>query len=98
MNKKINIIDDEMQPRNKNEITEAEHELFEKIWHERHLVCIEKEGIESQPKKGLESAKKIRKKYPKELGPYTDYEWGELSGALMAIRWVLGNEWGDLDS
>lgn len=26
------------------------------------------------------------------------FSWGMLSGSISAIRWVLGDEWGNLDS
>jgi hypothetical protein len=42
-------------------------------------------------------AKKLEQKFGKKnLGPYTDFEWGMLAGKLSAIRWVLGDEWDEL--
>jgi hypothetical protein len=42
-------------------------------------------------------AKRLEQKYGKKnLGPYTDFEWGMLAGKLSAIRWVMGDEWDEL--
>ncbi len=46
----------------------------------------------------LASAEKTRKKYPGELGPFDDFEWGMLNGKLSALRWVIGYEWDMLDT
>ncbi|MBC6609104.1 DUF4935 domain-containing protein [Hymenobacter sp. BT188] len=47
-------------------------------------------------KKGAE---KLEKLYGKDnLGPYDDFEWGMLSGKLSAIRWVMGDDWDNLDT
>lgn len=46
----------------------------------------------------LAAMRRAEEEYPDELGPWTDFEWGMLSGKLSAIRWVLGDEWDMLDT
>ena len=46
----------------------------------------------------IAAVKSAEEQYPDELGPWTDFEWGMLSGKLSAIRWVLGDEWDMLDT
>lgn len=46
----------------------------------------------------IAAMKAAEEQYPGELGPWTDFEWGMLSGKLSAIRWVLGDEWDVLDT
>jgi len=47
----------------------------------------------------LKAAKKVEKRYGlKNLGPWTDFEWGMINGKLSALRWVLGEEWDMLDT
>lgn len=46
----------------------------------------------------LAAAEAVEKRYPGELGPWTDFEWGMLNGKLSALRWVLGDEWDMLDT
>jgi hypothetical protein len=48
-------------------------------------------------KRAKNSAEKVRAKY-KDLGPWSDFEWGMLNGKLSALRWVLGDEWDMLDT
>lgn len=46
----------------------------------------------------IAAMKSAEDRYPEELGPWTDFEWGMLSGKLSAIRWMLGDEWDMLDT
>ncbi|WP_412464554.1 PIN domain-containing protein [Flavobacterium mekongense] len=46
----------------------------------------------------LDSAKKVEDKYGKENLTFTDFEWGMINGKLSALRWVIGDEWDNLDT
>lgn len=50
-------------------------------------------------KGAIRSARKVEKKYGIDnLGPWTDFEWGMINGKLSALRWVLGDDWDNLDT
>jgi len=47
----------------------------------------------------LKVGKRVEKKYGKKnLGPYDDFDWGMINGKLSAIRWMLGDDWDQLDT
>lgn len=106
---KDNVHDDsvfqEDQPKSLPEIVAMQDELREKVWHERHLVRkekVEKRREKVDPeiwKQALAAAQRVKDEYgEKNLGPYTDFEWGMLNGKLSALCWVLGDEWDNLDT
>jgi hypothetical protein len=44
-------------------------------------------------------ARRYEEQYGKDtLGPLTDWEYGRISGILETLRWVMGGEWGELDT
>jgi hypothetical protein len=106
------------EPRSLTEILQAENELTDKIWYDRHqlrrhmikegrikLVNEERNSVSPHTilrriwKGALASARKVERRYGKKnLGPYTEFEWGMLSGKLSALRWVLGMDWDILDT
>jgi hypothetical protein len=47
----------------------------------------------------LAAAKRVEKDFGKKnLGPWTDFEWGMINGKLSALNWVMGEEWDMLDT
>jgi hypothetical protein len=41
-----------------------------------------------------DAARRKEEQYGAEdLGPWTDFEWGMLSGKMAALRWALGEDW-----
>jgi hypothetical protein len=93
--------------RNDNAILEAEAEFETVIWYDRKLVLLQnlkdrREQIDSKIFEGmLKSMRAAEKKFGKRKlrGYYSnDFEWGMLNGKLSALRWVIGDEWDNLDT
>jgi len=88
------------------EISEEASNATDKVWYERHQWTMQnKYPKEKNPevikniKNGIKAAKKMEKRYGKKnMGPYTEFEWGMLNGRLETLRWVLGDDWGFLDT
>ena len=78
----------------------------DQVWYDRHQVGMQKRyPKEKDPESrkayqhGEKVAKKMEKKYGKKnLGPYDDFDWGKINGRLETLRWVLGDDWGNLDT
>ena len=93
--------------RNDKALLAAEKEFFEKVWWNRHQNWLydltngkEKltpgqKGIFLQARK---AARRIEKKYGKKKLGWDDFEWGMINGKLSALRWVLGDDWDNLDT
>ena len=90
-------------------IMRSEEEFFDRIWYDRKLGYLQniEDGRESPPprdiEKGMNAAMlRVEKKYGGEQalrGYYSsDFEWGMMCGKLSALRWVLGDEWDNLDT
>ncbi|MCO6175632.1 PIN domain-containing protein [Flavobacterium sp. NRK F10] len=46
----------------------------------------------------LKSAKKVEEIYGEENLSFNDFEWGMINGKLSALRWVIGDDWDNLDT
>lgn len=94
-------------PRRLDEIQAAEQEFFDRIWYQRSMAQ-EWKREDAGDHGAVEDLRRIagagrrrveeRFKGAKNLGPYSDFEWGMLNGKLSALRWVLGSEWDFLDT
>jgi hypothetical protein len=92
--------------RTKKQIIEAEQEFFDRVWYNRKLVMLERiqDGVEALPDENLmdqvtTEMRRVETKYGgAEKLRYDDFEWGMVNGKLSALRWVLGDEWDDLDT
>ena len=97
--------DDIFQARSRDEIDDALGEMLDKVWYNRHMELRElvesgEEQVDAQIwRDALKAAKKIEDKYGVDnLGPWDDFEWGMINGKLSALRWVLGDDWDNLDT
>lgn len=88
------------EPRNYDEIREAEEELFDRIWYDRSLSHeTDVDDVDALLRIAGPGRARVEAKYGVEsLGPYSDFDWGMLNGKLSALRWVLGAEWDFLDT
>lgn len=92
--------------RSQSEIVAAEDEYFNRVWHERKLVMfmnIEegRDTIAPELMAHIEQAiKDIKVEYGEDsIRPVNDdFEWGLWNGKLSALRWVLGDDWDNLDT
>jgi len=87
-----------------SEILQAESMLTDHLWYGRKPSDedVEKRDWTDDIKAGLlDSKRRMEEQYGEaELmkNVESDWTWGYLSGRVSAIRWVLGDEWHNLDS
>jgi hypothetical protein len=90
--------------RKKEEIKKAEQECFDKVWYNRHCMLVqsgtfeERKTPEDIKKKAFAAANMLEEKYGDELVSMSDVDWGILLGKLSTLRWIMGDEWDNLDS
>jgi hypothetical protein len=86
-------------PRTSNEIGDAEAELLDKVWYNRHKALREKveageEKVDPEVWAGaLKSAERVERERDLSDWPWDDFEWGMINGKLSALRWVRGEAW-----
>jgi len=88
------------------------HQMRAENIRKKKIKLVKKEDFDTPLKRGesrpiqsdiwkgaIKAAKEVERRFGKKnLGPYTDFEWGMLTGKQSAIRWVLGYEWDMLDT
>lgn len=100
----------QLQPsaRTEAEILEAEQEIFDRVWYVRSMVHSDEETAnlpDDIRKKMLTNRAIVEDMYGREelckpIGPGHQKAWdyGYINGKLAALRWVLGDEWDNLDT
>ncbi|ODR25788.1 hypothetical protein [Mycolicibacterium porcinum] len=86
-------------------IQAAEEEFFDRVWYERRLVMLEliRAGQEEMASEDImdgmtKAMRDCEDKYGDSLQITSEFEAGMLSGKLSALRWVLGEDWDNLDT
>jgi hypothetical protein len=91
--------------RSQSEIIEAEQEFFDRRWYDHHLGFRQRyeagdhgRATEEIYQQALRAAEEIKALRPDLAPAEDDFEWGMWSGKHSALRWVLGDEWDNLDT
>lgn len=86
--------------RTKKEIQDFEENLFDQLWYERSVNSEEYFGPQSEESRqiALDAQARLREKRADFKLPDNAYELGVLEGKLSALRWVLGDDWDNLDT
>jgi Restriction endonuclease len=88
-----------------SEIISVERELFDKLWYGRSQAAATDERPANYTEEIWRGAQAAARRAEGQYGrdellshTETQFAWGMLSGKIAAIRWVLGDEWDNLDS
>lgn len=88
-----------------SEILAAESELMDRLWYGRKPADDDELAMKDWPedmKAGMLAEKRrVEEQYGVESlaeDVETDWAWAYLSGRISAVRWVLGDDWHNLDS
>jgi hypothetical protein len=94
--------------RSDSSIIRAATEYEEIIWYDRKLILQQRVAtgettIDPEIEKGmLKGMRRVERKYggKRKIRSYyqDDFGWGMLCGKLSALRWVLGDDWDNLDT
>jgi hypothetical protein len=86
-----------------SDILLTENELHDRLWYDRKVAFL----ADPTPERGvsppvifkmLDAMSRVERSGDIKAPIATDYELGILHGKLSAIRWVLGDEWDNLDT
>ncbi|WP_082951561.1 restriction endonuclease [Mycobacterium sp. 852002-51057_SCH5723018] len=87
-----------------SDILAKENELYDRLWYGRKPPIDDPrwgdtpKDVLEQVDKGMRAVEERIGKEVLELDVSSDFTWGVLTGSIVAIRWVLGDEWGNADS
>jgi hypothetical protein len=93
--------------RTKDEVGKVVDKLDRRIWYDRKLVLLQdnynrEAKMRDNPdivRGMLREMQKVEQEGLEEEFPYEDdFSWGMLNGRLAALRWVLGDDWTNLDT
>lgn len=83
-------------------ITVAEGEIFDQVWYGRKPDDHWDDNLEANIRTMLENGmREVEEKYGQEKldeNVKDNFSWGLVSGKLSALRWVLGDDWDNLDT
>lgn len=97
---------DHMTVRQLPEISLEEQRFFDMVWYVRKILLLDdiRLGVRPMPPEAVmdgvtSGMAAIEAKYGVEnLGPFDEFEWGMINGKLSMLRWMLGDEWDNLDT
>ena len=84
-----------MKMRNKKEIQEAEKRFSDITWFYRFMYKCLSQNLNPRKQPGWEGAAEIALKIPS-IEAITTQQVCEMYGKICALRWVMGEDWGNL--